>query len=82
MAQLLVRNVADDLVRKLKKRAKARGVSTEEEHRRLLAESLSRCEVKRPTLIQFLLSREGTVAPDVELDLKRSRTIEDRDTGL
>ena len=40
MAQLLVRNLEDDLVRILKKRAGEHGVSVEEEHRRILREAL------------------------------------------
>ncbi len=82
MAQLLVRNVGDALVRKLKRRARTRGVSTEEEHRRILAQSLARDDRKRPALVNFLLSPQGTVAPDVELDLSRSRDTESRDTGF
>jgi antitoxin FitA len=82
MAQLLVRNVRDDLVRKLKKRAREHGVSAEEEHRRILAESLSRPGMDKPSLAEFLLSDEGSVLPDLELDFSRSREIEIRDTGL
>lgn len=82
MGQLLVRNVDDGLVRKLKLRARVRGVSAEEEHRRILAESLSRDEAGHSSLIDFLLSEEGTVAPGVELDWSRGRSVEDRDTGL
>lgn len=82
MAQLLVRNVDDGLVRKLKLRARTRGVSAEEEHRRILAESLSRDEAAHPSLIDFLLSEEGTVAPGIELEWSRDRNGEDRDTGL
>ena len=40
MAQLIVRNVDDDLVRRLKQRAAAHGWSAEEEHRRLLRQAL------------------------------------------
>jgi antitoxin FitA len=40
MAQLLVRNLEDELVRHLKKRAGEHGVSVEEEHRRILREVL------------------------------------------
>jgi antitoxin FitA len=36
MAQLIVRNVEDDLVRRLKERAVKHGRSAEEEHRQLL----------------------------------------------
>jgi len=82
MAQLLVRNIGDSLVRKLKRRARARGVSAEEEHRRILADSLARNDQTHPPLIHFLLSPQGTVAPDIELDLARSRETEIRDTGF
>jgi plasmid stability protein len=40
MAQLLVRNLDDELVSRLKKRAGGHGVSVEEEHRRILREVL------------------------------------------
>lgn len=40
MAQLIVRNVDDDLVRRLKERATAHGRSAEEEHRQLLRSAL------------------------------------------
>ncbi len=40
MAQLIVRNLDEDLVRLLKQRAAAKGVSVESEHRRILEESL------------------------------------------
>jgi plasmid stability protein len=63
MAQLLVRNLDEVLVRKLKRRALAHGVSAEEEHRRILKESLSRAEVKRPSLVEFLMN-EGEAWPD------------------
>jgi hypothetical protein len=40
MAQLIVRRIEDAVVRKLKLRAARDGVSMEEEHRRILRESL------------------------------------------
>ena len=40
MAQLIVRNLDDDLVRRLKQRAAASGRSAEEEHRQLLRQAL------------------------------------------
>ena len=40
MAQLIVRNVDDDLVQRLKRRAAEHGRSTEEEHRQLLRAAL------------------------------------------
>jgi plasmid stability protein len=82
MAQLLVRDLDEALVKKLKRRARAHGVSTEEEHRRILNEVLSRAEEKERTLIEFLLSIEGEVAPAVELEFDRSREIETRETGI
>lgn len=80
MSQLLVRKLDPQTVRKLKARASAHGVSAEEEHRRILQEALSRREEEKPSLIEFLMHTE--IAPDVELDLSRSRELEDRDTGL
>ncbi len=41
MAQLIVRNIDEALVRLLKKRAGERGVSMEEEHRRILQAALA-----------------------------------------
>jgi antitoxin FitA len=40
MAQLIVRNVDDDLVQRLEQRAAAHGRSAEEEHRQLLRAAL------------------------------------------
>jgi plasmid stability protein len=40
MAQLIVRKLEDKVVRKLKERAAKYGVSMEEEHRRILRETL------------------------------------------
>jgi plasmid stability protein len=40
MAQLIVRNVDDDLVQRLKERAAKHGRSAEEEHRQLLRSAL------------------------------------------
>lgn len=82
MAQLLVRDLDDSLVYKLKRRAVEHGVSAEEEHRRILREVLSRPDSGKPSLIEFLTSPEGEVATDVELEIARSQGIEDRDTGL
>jgi plasmid stability protein len=82
VAQLLVRDLDASLVRKLKLRAAAHGVSAEEEHRRILKEALFRPEAARPSLVEFLISQEGECAPGCELEISRSREIEDRDTGL
>ncbi|MGF1530509.1 MAG: hypothetical protein ACFCU4_04010 [Puniceicoccaceae bacterium] len=80
MSQLLVRKVDPLIVRKLKARAAANHVSVEEEHRRILLESLSRPASSKPSLIEFLSGTE--VAPGVELDLGRNRSIEVRDVGF
>ena len=82
MAQLLVRKLDDSLVRKLKQRARAHGVSAEEEHRRILAEALARGKPGKPSLGEFLLSSEGMAAPEVELEIVRSRLPETRETGF
>lgn len=52
MANLLVRNVDDDISRALKERASAHGVSAEAEHRRILEEALMR--PKRRSFLQVL----------------------------
>ena len=41
MGQLIVRNLDDELVRRLKERAAANGRSAEEEHRQILRQSLT-----------------------------------------
>lgn len=80
MPQLLVRDVDEAIVRELKRRAAERGVSAEEEHRRLLREALAKPTKGKPSLMEFLVSTE--VNPKVELDLERSRDTETRDTGF
>lgn len=82
MAQLLVRDIDTALVQKLKRRAAAHGVSAEEEHRRILKDVLSKAPDRKPTLMEFLLSKEATVEPAVELNLKRSRKVETRNIGF
>jgi plasmid stability protein len=54
MAQLLVRNLDEELVLHLKKRAGEHGVSVEEEHRRILREALAADVGERKTLWQAL----------------------------
>ncbi len=82
MAQLLVRDLEESLVDKLKRRAHSHGVSAEEEHRRILRDVLSRPLAGKVSLIEFLLSSEGEAASEVELDLSRSRDLETRQTGF
>jgi plasmid stability protein len=73
MPQLIVRQIEDKVVRKLKARAGLHGVSTEEEHRRILREALLGKAAKRPSFKEYLLKM-----PDAGPDLVFSRT---RDAG-
>lgn len=67
------------VVSKLKKRAREKGVSAEEEHRRILAEALF---PERASLGAFLLSPQGVAAPEIDLVFDRSRKAEIRETGF
>jgi len=62
MGQLIVRNIDDELVRALKRRAASHGRSTEAEHREILREVLTKDE-QRPSFDEFLASM-----PDVGSD--------------
>ena len=76
MAQLVVRNLAADLIQRLKQRAAAEGVSAEEEHRRILRRALFGEEEEFPDLKSLL------VMPDVGTDEDFARLRElppDRD---
>lgn len=56
MRQLVVRQIEEKVVRKLKERAGAHGVSMEEEHRRILREALLGTPDKRPSFKDALLA--------------------------
>lgn len=56
MPQLLVRQIEEQVVRKLKERAGRHGVSMEEEHRRILREALVGSSKKKPSFKEHLLS--------------------------
>jgi len=56
MPQLIVRRIEDKVVRKLKQQAGAHGVSMEEEHRRILKESLLGKAGKRTSFKHALLA--------------------------
>jgi len=75
MAQLLVRNLDASVVKLLRRRAAAHGVSAEEEHRQILKEALAPNSKRAKTLMEFLLTSDP-IAPDVELDIERSRDTE------
>ena len=80
MTQLLVRNLEEGLVRRLKARARRHGLAVEEEHRRILREACLRPK-ERVGLIDFLCRGAG-VAVNVDLEFGRSRKPEVRRTGF
>jgi plasmid stability protein len=63
MPQLLVRQVEEKLVRKLKEQAGQHGVSMEEEHRRILREALLGTPKKKPSFKEYLLQMPD-IGPD------------------
>jgi plasmid stability protein len=73
MAQLLVRNIPDEVAKSLKKRAAEHGVSAEEEHRRILQAALAPVvdeAAGKPNLFDHI--RElGRIAPDFEFGTDR-----------
>jgi plasmid stability protein len=56
MAQLIVRQLEEKVVRKLKEQAGRHGVSMEEEHRQILRAALVGTPRKGPTFKDYLLS--------------------------
>jgi plasmid stability protein len=72
MAQLIVRQIEDAVVRKLKKQAGARGDSMEEEHRRILRESLLGKPGKRVSFKEALLAMPN-VGADADFERGNSR---------
>ena len=56
MPQLIVRQIEERVVKKLKERAGRHGVSMEEEHRRILREALLGKAAKRPSFKEALLA--------------------------
>jgi plasmid stability protein len=56
MPQLIVRQIEEKVVKKLKEQAGQHGVSMEEEHRRILREALLGKAAKRPSFKSALLA--------------------------
>jgi len=56
MPQLIVRQIEEKVVRKLKQQAGQHGVSMEEEHRRILRAALTGSSRKKPSFKEHLLS--------------------------
>jgi plasmid stability protein len=77
MPQLLVRNLEEELVDRLKKRAGEPGVSTEEEHRRILRATLFDDEAKK---IGMTFKEHLLAMPDLDDDsiFERDRTLNGR----
>ena len=71
MAQLLVRNLEDDLVQALQVRAASHGRSAEAEHREILRAALLG---NRPDFKTFLESMPGGGADD-DSDFERDRSL-------
>lgn len=59
MAQLIVRQIEEKVVRRLKERAGAHGVSMEEEHRQILREALLGTPTKDRSFKDLLLAMPG-----------------------
>lgn len=65
MADLMVRNVDDTVVKALKARAGKRGTSAEAEHRRILAQAL--CKPQKKSFAQ-VLTRIPSVGKDSDFE--------------
>ena len=72
VAQLLVRNLEEDLVRDLKKRAGEHGVSVEEEHRRILRTALRGETAEKPKSFWQVLSEMPEVGDDALFERERA----------
>ena len=73
MASLIVRNVDDKVVRKLKEQAAKYGVSMEEQHRRILRETLLEKKKPKMTFGEFLIAPPHFDDDFVKLLAKRRR---------
>jgi plasmid stability protein len=63
MPQLIVRQIEEKVVKRLKQQAGAHGVSMEEEHRRILREALLGPSRRKPSFKEYLLQMPD-VGPD------------------
>ena len=75
MANLIVRNVEDEVVQALKERSGKHGVSAEEEHRRILRRVLLRPRQKS-------FAEALSQIPDVGKDADFSRVQDDRQSDV
>jgi hypothetical protein len=85
MSKLLIENVDDELMLKLRRQAIEHGVSIEEEHLRILSQALKHEPVaapgvKRPSFVEFLLHGGETwpddFLPDRSKDSGEHRKVE------
>jgi plasmid stability protein len=72
VAQLIVRNLEDAVVRALRERAAGKGRSTEAEHREILREALAK--VRRHTSLKALLSEMPDAGDDADFARPRAKT--------
>ncbi len=70
--QLIVRDVEDEVVRALKRRAASRGRSAEAEHREILREALS-SDIEQGSFKHFLASMPN-VGRDADFKRRRERS--------
>jgi plasmid stability protein len=73
MAQLIVRQIEEKVVKKLKQQAGQHGVSMEEEHRRILREALLGKPASRPSFKDALLAMPNVGRDE---DFERGSQIE------
>ena len=71
MAQLIVRNLEESVVKALRERAASKGRSTEAEHREILREALSR--IRRGTSLKSLLTEMPDAGDDADFARPRAK---------
>ena len=77
MPQLIVRQIEDKVVKKLKEQAGQHGVSMEEEHRRILRAALVGPYQKKPSFKEYLLSMPNVGEDkDFERGIQIERPVE------
>lgn len=72
MAQLIVRNLEDVVVKALRERAASKGRSTEAEHREILREAL--VKIRRGTSLKTLLTEMPDAGDDADFARPRAKT--------
>ena len=64
MGQILVRQIDNEIIEALKKRAKANNRSTEAEIRTILRESLQPAEPRQPSLVSLVGAGQGSMTAE------------------